>query len=94
MGSLHYFLGIEAYRDTSGLYLTQAKYITDLLKKTKMDEACPLPTPKDYSKILSKTEGDPLDNVFLYRSTIEALQYFTITHPNISYIVSKLSQFP
>lgn len=34
LGSLHYFLGIEAFRDTTGLYLSQSKYVADLLKKT------------------------------------------------------------
>ena len=33
LGHIHYFLGIEAYRDTTGLYLSQSKYVTDLLKK-------------------------------------------------------------
>lgn len=36
LGSLHYFLGIEVYQNTFGLFLSQSKYITDLLHKTNM----------------------------------------------------------
>ena len=30
LGSVNYFLGFEAFRDTSELYLTQSKYVLDL----------------------------------------------------------------
>lgn len=45
LGQLHYFPSIEVKRDTSGMYLKQSKYISDLLSKFKMDEASPCPTP-------------------------------------------------
>ncbi|KAL6330627.1 hypothetical protein AAG906_003237 [Vitis piasezkii] len=80
LGSLHYFLGIEAFRDEIGLYLTHSKYIADLLQKTNMDTIKPLPTLAIFGKVYSK-------------SSIGALQYVTITRPDISYMVSKLSQF-
>ena len=36
LGAVNYFLGFEAYRDASGIYLTQTKYIHDLLSRTSM----------------------------------------------------------
>ena len=93
LGSLHYFLGIKAFQDETCLYLTQSKYIADLLQKTNMAVAKPLPTPTISRKVLSKSDGDPMDNPTMYRSTVGALQYVTITRPDISYMVSKLSQF-
>jgi hypothetical protein len=36
LGDLHYFLGIEALQDDHGFFLSQQKYIFDLLKKTNM----------------------------------------------------------
>lgn len=90
-GSLHFSLRIEAFRDQIGLYLTQSKYIVDLLQKTKMDTRKPLPTPITFKKTLSKSDGDPLENPSSYRSTIGALQYVTVIRHDVSYLVSKLS---
>ena len=93
LGSLHYFQGNEAFQDETSLYLTQSKYIADLLQKKNMDAAKPLPTLAISGKVLFKSDGDPMDNPTMYRSTIGALQYVTITRPDISYMVRKLSQF-
>ena len=38
LGQIHYFLGIEAYHDATGLYLSKSKYVTDLLKKHNMEK--------------------------------------------------------
>lgn len=42
---------------------------------------------------LSKSDGLPLANPTVYRSTVGALQYLTLTRPDISFLVNKLSQF-
>ncbi|XP_073033739.1 secreted RxLR effector protein 161-like [Primulina eburnea] len=58
-----------------------------------MDNAKSLPTPMVSGLELSSQEGDPFDNVTLYRSIVSALQYLTITHPDIVYSVNKVCQF-
>lgn len=72
---LSYFLGIEAARDDKGLYLTQAKYIIDLLKKTMTIDANESPTPIVASLKLSKTDNEPFVDGILYKRTIGASQY-------------------
>lgn len=42
---------------------------------------------------LTKTDGKPFHDPFLYRSTVGALQYATITRPDISFAVNKVCQF-
>ncbi|XP_022869192.1 uncharacterized protein LOC111388660 [Olea europaea var. sylvestris] len=93
MGNLSQFLGIEVYRDTTGLYLNQAKYATDLLKKFGYENLKPSLTPMATGKLISKAEGQVLKNPTLYRSAIGGLQYLAYTRSDITYLVNKMSQF-
>ncbi|KAL5583327.1 hypothetical protein UlMin_015769 [Ulmus minor] len=93
LGDLNYFLGIEVKSATDSLLLSQKKYIADLLKKSKMDEAKPLPTPMVSNLKLTSTDGDPITNGTEYRSIVGALQYITITRPEIAYSVNRVCQF-
>ncbi|RVW19542.1 Retrovirus-related Pol polyprotein from transposon RE1 [Vitis vinifera] len=93
LGSISYFLGFKAFRDSSGLYLNQAKYISDLLVKTNMVHAKTSSTPMALDQKLALEDSAPFPDVTLYRSTIGALQYLTLTRPDISFSVNKLSQF-
>jgi histone deacetylase 1/2 len=92
LGNLHYFLGIEVHRDSSGMYLKQTKYIRDLLKKFNMENASSCPTPMVTGRQFT-IEGEPMSNPTLYRQAIGALQYLTNTRPDIAFAVNKLSQY-
>ncbi|RVW61330.1 Retrovirus-related Pol polyprotein from transposon RE1 [Vitis vinifera] len=50
-------------------------------------------TPGAVGKNLSKFDGDPMDEVTQYRSVVGALQYLTITRPDIAFAVNKACQF-
>ena len=93
LGSLAFFLGIHVVRDQTKLHLHQSKYITDLLTRTRMIGAKPATTPLSSSLKLSKTEGDPLPDATEYRHVVGALQYCTLTRPDIAYPVNLLCQF-
>ena len=45
LGPLHFFLGVEVIPTKEGLFLTQHKYIRDMLSKTSMDGAKDVTTP-------------------------------------------------
>ena len=93
LGPVHYFLGFEVQRTSSGIHLTQTKYIRDLLLKTRMQDASAQPTPMCQSTKLMTSSSAPLANPTLYRSIIGALQYLTMTRPDISFAVNRLSQY-
>ncbi|XP_061357895.1 uncharacterized mitochondrial protein AtMg00810-like [Gastrolobium bilobum] len=94
LGQLHYFLGIEAQKLASGGYhLNQSKYILDLLKKANMVDCKSMPSPMVSSTKLSSRDGSPHPDPAQYRSIIGALQYATITRPDIAFCVNKVCQF-
>ena len=92
LGNLHYFLGIEVKKHDDGLHLSQKKYATDLVKKAGLQGCKPSPTPLSSSEKLSLTEGTPLskEDITKYRSLVGALQYLTLTRPDISFAVNKV----
>uniref|UniRef100_A0A803NSQ7 Uncharacterized protein n=1 Tax=Cannabis sativa TaxID=3483 RepID=A0A803NSQ7_CANSA len=93
LGPLHFFLGIEVYRDETGIYLTQTRYIEELLRRTNFTNLKICPTPATAGKPMSLSDGEPLNDPTAYRSIIGGLQYLSHTRPDISYAVNKLSQF-
>jgi hypothetical protein len=70
LGSLTYFLGVEALWCTDGMYLTQRKYIVDLLKRSKMENAKPCTSPMASNCRLTSTDGTPFEDISLYRSIV------------------------
>ncbi|KAB5531523.1 hypothetical protein DKX38_018193 [Salix brachista] len=93
LGNLHYFLGIEALWCSNGVYLTQRKYIADLLQKTKMDHAKPCSSPMASTCRLTSTDGEPFEDVHLFRSVVGSLQYLAFTRPDLAFSVHKVSKF-
>ena len=79
--------------NSQGVMLSQQRYILDLLTHTKMVDAKPVTTPMASSTNLSAFDGEPFPDHTLFRSTVGALQYLSLTRPDIAFCVNKLSQF-
>jgi hypothetical protein len=90
---LHFFLGMEATTMPDGLILLQQHYIFDLLQKSNTSEAKPVKTPMSTTHTLSLLSGDPLTDPSSWLSLVGTLQYLSLTCPNISFVVYKVSQF-
>jgi Reverse transcriptase (RNA-dependent DNA polymerase) len=93
LGCLNYFLGIEVTNDKGTLHLTQTRYLQSLLERTHMENANPIHTPMITGQQLSKFSGSRLSDPHIYRSTVGALQYATVTRPDLTFAVNKASQF-
>lgn len=95
LGDLHYFLGIEVQRDEQSLLLTQDKYAQEILTRAGMMQCKPSSTPMSVSEKLSRYEGEPLspEDSTRYRSIVGALQYLTLTRPDLAFSVNKVCQF-
>ncbi|XP_071686934.1 uncharacterized mitochondrial protein AtMg00810-like [Rutidosis leptorrhynchoides] len=92
LGALSYFLGLEVTYTSSGLFLSQTKYAHDVLTRAKLLDSKPVATPLATAEVFS-SKGTPFSDHTLYRSLVGALQYLTITRPDISYAVNQVSQF-
>ncbi|XP_068309650.1 uncharacterized mitochondrial protein AtMg00810-like [Pyrus communis] len=93
LGNLSYFLGIELKYEGDSMHLCQSKYAFDVLSRTKFTEAKPISTPVSSGQKLSAYVGDPCDDHTLYHSVVGALQYLTITRPDLSYVANQVCQF-
>jgi len=67
MDELGFFLNIDAIQTSHGLYLSQKRYILDLLMHRKMDKAKPCVTLMSTSLPLTKYDGVPFYDPYLYR---------------------------
>ncbi|RVX18797.1 Retrovirus-related Pol polyprotein from transposon TNT 1-94 [Vitis vinifera] len=93
LGHLSYFLGLEITHSTDGLYITQAKYASDLLSQAGLTDSKNVDTPVELNAHLTPSGGKPLSNPSLYRRLVGSLVYLTVTRPNISYAVHQVSQY-
>ena len=85
-GKLSYFFGIEvSYPESGGLFLSQEKYITEILQRTKMTDANPIATSMISSTILSSKGSENFENSHMYRSIV--------ARPEITYSVNHVCQF-
>ena len=92
-GKLKYFLDIKVYRSKLGIFLSQRKYILNLLVKIGMLD-CKL---VDTLIIQNHCLVEYLDQVSInkerYQKLVGRLIYLSHTHPDITHTVSLVSQF-
>lgn len=93
LGSLRYFLGLELARSSKGILLSQWHYLLQLLEDTGLLSSNPSLLPMDPHVKLSATEGTLLTDVITYHRLIGRLVYLTVSRPDITFVVHKLSQF-
>ena len=93
MGYVHYYLGIEITQPPKFIFISQKKYIGDLLNKFGMDECNPLTTPMEQNLKLTSIEGKEFEDATKYRQLVGSLIYLTTTRPDISFAVGILSRF-
>ncbi|CAL8167743.1 unnamed protein product [Prunus armeniaca] len=93
LGSLKYFLGVEVTRSKHGLFLSQRKYVMDLLANTGMLDCKPADTLIVENHKLGVYVDQVPTNIERYQRLVEKLIYLSLTRPDIAYVVSVASQF-
>jgi hypothetical protein len=93
LGALKYFLGIEVARSKQGIFLSQQKYILDILTDTGMLASKPVDTPMELNHQLGEYPDQVPTNKERYQRLVGKLIYLGHTRPDIAYVVSVVSQF-
>lgn len=89
----HIFLGIEAIRKHKDLVLSQRKYILQLLQRANLSKAKPVSSPNTTTANLFLGDSPLFFNLIRYRQMVGALQYVTLSRPDITFAVNKVCQF-
>ncbi|GJY56800.1 putative ribonuclease H-like domain-containing protein [Tanacetum coccineum] len=87
MGELTFFLGLQVKQQPNGIFISQDKYVADILKKFDFWSIRTATTPIESNKPLVKDEeGEDVD-VHVYRSMIGSLMYLTASRPHIMFAI-------
>ncbi|GKC17218.1 putative ribonuclease H-like domain-containing protein, partial [Tanacetum coccineum] len=93
MGELTFFLGLQVKQKDDGIFISQDKYVGEILKKFGFSSIRTASTPMETNKALAKDEDGEDVDVHLYRSMIGSLMYLTSSRPNIMFSVCACSRF-
>jgi hypothetical protein len=93
MRELTFFLGIQVKQTKEGIFIHQAKYTKDLIKKFNMAELKPVSTPMSMAAALDPDENGEAVNQREYKSMIDSLLYLTVTRPDIQFIMCLCARF-
>ncbi|GKE00461.1 putative ribonuclease H-like domain-containing protein, partial [Tanacetum coccineum] len=93
MVELTFFLGLQVKQQEDGIFISQDKYVAEILKKFDFMNVKTASTPIETQKPLTKDEGGADVDVHLYRSMIGSLMYLTASRPDIMFAVCNCSRF-
>ena len=86
-------MGIEVLRSSRGIFISQRKYILDLLAEAGMLDCKPMETPMMTTHGLQMLpDGEPTD-CSQYQRLVGKLIYLAHTRPDIAYAVGVVSRF-
>ncbi|GJT67360.1 putative ribonuclease H-like domain-containing protein [Tanacetum coccineum] len=92
-GELTFFLGLQVKQQPDGIFISQDKYVADILKKFDFLSIRTATTPIESNKPLVKDEDGVDVDVHVYRSMIGSLMYLTASRPDIMFAVCACARF-
>ena len=90
LGLMHYFLGLEVWQSSKGIFPNQGKYVVEILRIFYMLDCKVMATPMNTNMKLLSDEPSELVDMTQYRQIIESL-YLTNTRSDICFAVNTLS---
>ncbi|GKA32165.1 putative ribonuclease H-like domain-containing protein [Tanacetum coccineum] len=93
IGELTFFLGLQVQQKKDVIFISQDKYVANILKKFDFATVKTSSTPTEPNKELVKDEEADSVDVHLYRSMIGSLMYLTASRPDIMIAVCACAWF-
>ncbi|GKC50264.1 putative ribonuclease H-like domain-containing protein [Tanacetum coccineum] len=93
MGELTFFLGLQVKQQDNRIFISQDKYVAEILKKFDFMSVKHASTPIETHKPLVKDKEGANVDVHFYRSIIGSLMYLTASRPDIMFVVCVCSRF-
>jgi hypothetical protein len=93
LGELSFFLGLQIRQRNQGIFISQTRYIGEMLKRFRMEDCKPVITLMQTSGKLSKDDDSKSTDQRKYRSMIGSLLYVTTSRPDIMQEVGDVARF-
>ncbi|GJQ97161.1 putative ribonuclease H-like domain-containing protein [Tanacetum coccineum] len=93
IGELTFFLRLQVMQKDDGIFISQDKYVADILKKFEFITINIASTPIETNKALLKDKEAKDVDVHLYRSMIGSLMYLTASKLDIMFVVCACARF-
>ncbi|GKC52472.1 retrovirus-related pol polyprotein from transposon TNT 1-94 [Tanacetum coccineum] len=93
MGELTFLLGLQVKQKEDGIFISQDKYVTGILKKFSFTDVKTASTPMETQKPLLKDEDGEEVDVHLYRLMISSLMYLTSLRPDIMFAMCACARY-
>jgi hypothetical protein len=93
IGELSYFLGLQVKQSFARIFISQEKYLKEMLKKFQMEDSSPVNTPMVVGCKLSKNDVSPDVDQRTHRSMIGSLLYITTSRPDIMQDVGMVGRY-
>nr|GFB01063.1 putative ribonuclease H-like domain-containing protein [Tanacetum cinerariifolium] len=93
IGELTFFLDLQVKQKKDGIFISQDKYVAEILRKFGLSKGKSASTPIDAEKpLLKDSDGEDVD-VHTYTSMIGSLMYLTSSRPDIMFAVCACARF-
>ncbi|GKF40746.1 uncharacterized mitochondrial protein-like protein, partial [Tanacetum coccineum] len=92
MGELKFFLGIQIHQSPRGIFINQAKYAQEILKKHGMTSCDSIGTSMATKHLDADLSGTPVEQT-KYRSMVGALMYLTASRPDIVHVTCYCARY-
>jgi hypothetical protein len=93
IGELSFFLGLQITQRSEGMFISQEKYLREMLKRFQMEDSKPVNTPMVTGCKLNKDDDSPDVDQSSYRSMIDSLLYIIASHLDIMHHVGMVRRY-